>query len=230
MKPYYKDDNSIIYNASNENVFKIIKDKQIKLLFADPPYGIGLEYDGQFTDDMKYYEKSMDILLTEGLRVSDTMVVTPGGYTSVQLWYKRMSPRWRFCWYKGATATRSAVGFSHWEEILIYGDKVYGDIPDYIFVSPSRDFVKYDHPCPKPLSLLLYFIKAYTKPGDIIFDPYAGSGTTLVAGKMLDRKVVGAEISPKYCELISKRLSEVIVFPEAGLKEVKTLELFEGYV
>lgn len=50
----------------------------------------------------------------------------------------------------------------------------------------------------KPLSLMERFIKIYTKPGDLVLDPYMGSGTTLKACKNLDRKYIGIDIDPKW--------------------------------
>jgi site-specific DNA-methyltransferase (adenine-specific) len=58
-----------------------------------------------------------------------------------------------------------------------------------------------------PVSLLLRIILSSTLPGDIIFDPTAGTGTALVVAKQLDRNSVGVEIDPAYVELIRKRLA-----------------------
>jgi len=62
------------------------------------------------------------------------------------------------------------------------------------------------HPTQKPVPLMEYFIKTYTNEGDIVLDPFMGSGTTLVAAKRLKRKAIGIEISKKYCDIAIKRL------------------------
>lgn len=64
------------------------------------------------------------------------------------------------------------------------------------------------HPTEKPTSLMSFLIQKSTNPGDIIIDPYAGSGTTLVAAKQLGRKYIGIEIDPKYCEIARDRLRQ----------------------
>jgi site-specific DNA-methyltransferase (adenine-specific) len=52
-------------------------------------------------------------------------------------------------------------------------------------------------------------IKLYTWQEDVVLDPFAGSGTTLIVGLELGRKVVGIEIEEKFCKLIVKRLKMV---------------------
>jgi len=63
-----------------------------------------------------------------------------------------------------------------------------------------------DHPTQKPEKLLAKIILASSKPGDVVFDPFLGSGTTAVVAQKLDRNYVGMEIEPEYCMLARKRL------------------------
>ena len=61
------------------------------------------------------------------------------------------------------------------------------------------------HSAAFPVDLPEFFIKAYSDEGDSIFDPFMGSGTTLIAAEQLGRKCYGMEISPGYCDIIVKR-------------------------
>jgi site-specific DNA-methyltransferase (adenine-specific) len=63
-----------------------------------------------------------------------------------------------------------------------------------------------DHPTQKPEKLLAKIILASSKQGDLIFDPFNGSGTTTVVAKKLGRHYLGVEIDPSYCCLAQKRL------------------------
>ena len=62
------------------------------------------------------------------------------------------------------------------------------------------------HPTQKPLRVMEWIIDRFTSPNDLILDPFAGSGTTLVAAKMLGRRYIGIEIDPKYCAIAEERL------------------------
>lgn len=61
------------------------------------------------------------------------------------------------------------------------------------------------HSTQKPIECMARPIRNHGEPGDIIYDPFLGSGTTLIAGHRLGRKVYGCEIEPRYCDVILKR-------------------------
>jgi site-specific DNA-methyltransferase (adenine-specific) len=62
------------------------------------------------------------------------------------------------------------------------------------------------HPCPYPVEIPKRCIEATTKPGDTVLDPFAGSGTTLVACMKTGRKCIGIELDPKYIPIIERRV------------------------
>ena len=68
---------------------------------------------------------------------------------------------------------------------------------------------KNNHPTVKPIKLMSYLIVLGSRENDIVLDPFAGSGTTLVASKMLNRQYIGCEMSKEYVEIIEARLSSV---------------------
>jgi site-specific DNA-methyltransferase (adenine-specific) len=70
------------------------------------------------------------------------------------------------------------------------------------FDRPSRSA---EHPTMKPIPLFGYQIKNSTKANQIVYDPFLGSGTTLIACEQLNRTCYGMEISPKYCQVILER-------------------------
>lgn len=67
------------------------------------------------------------------------------------------------------------------------------------------------HPTQKPLWLMRALVDVHTNPGAVILDPYAGSGTTLVAARFLGRRAVGIEGDEAYCEAIATRLAQGVL-------------------
>ena len=62
-----------------------------------------------------------------------------------------------------------------------------------------------DHPAVFPLGLPKFFIEAYTDVGEIVFEPFAGSGTTLLAGQLTGRRVRAIELAPEYVDVALRR-------------------------
>jgi site-specific DNA-methyltransferase (adenine-specific) len=65
-----------------------------------------------------------------------------------------------------------------------------------------------EHPTQKPVELMRWCLSKYSNEGDTILDPFAGSGTTCVAAKILGRKYIGIEINPVYAEIARKRVEQ----------------------
>jgi site-specific DNA-methyltransferase (adenine-specific) len=72
------------------------------------------------------------------------------------------------------------------------------------------------HPTQKPVALMAWIIANWTKPGDLILDPYMGSGPVLRAAKDLGRRAIGIEIEERYCEIAARRLGQEVLPLEAG--------------
>lgn len=70
-----------------------------------------------------------------------------------------------------------------------------------------------DHPTQKPLDLMRYLIRTYSKPGDVVFDGYGGSGTTAIAAQMEGRKFIVCENHSPYFEGSQTRLDNLVAAP-----------------
>jgi site-specific DNA-methyltransferase (adenine-specific) len=86
---------------------------------------------------------------------------------------------------------------------LTYPSNIWTDLTVPFWSMPENT----DHPTQKPEKLLAKIILASSKPGDLVLDPFLGSGTTSVVAKKLGRWYVGIEIDEKYCCLAEKRLA-----------------------
>lgn len=81
------------------------------------------------------------------------------------------------------------------------------DVWNFQTVKPSPG----KHPCEKPLPMLEHMISVSSRAGATILDPFAGSGSTLVAAKRLGRHAVGVELEERYCEIAARRLSQGVL-------------------
>jgi site-specific DNA-methyltransferase (adenine-specific) len=75
--------------------------------------------------------------------------------------------------------------------------------------TPKREKMLGDHPTQKPLELLRRLIALCTSTGDLVLDPFCGSGTTGVACAQLERNFVGIDLDPSYIDLARQRIEEV---------------------
>jgi site-specific DNA-methyltransferase (adenine-specific) len=104
---------------------------------------------------------------------------------------------------------RKAESLAHYNDVTRgTGANVSGDrLPRSVLriANPNHNS---PHPTAKPLALMEYLIRTYTRVGDLVLDPFAGSGTTLVAAKRLDRRYIGGDTDAGYCDVARGRLDE----------------------
>lgn len=87
----------------------------------------------------------------------------------------------------------------------------------------AESATKIGHPAPFPVELPARCIKLYTFEGEVVLDPFMGSGTTAVAAIELNRHYVGYEVDPEYIKLANKRIGAAVdrrkqqIFPQQGL-------------
>jgi DNA modification methylase len=84
------------------------------------------------------------------------------------------------------------------------------------FNHSSTDTIAFEHPAIFPEALARDHILSWSNEGDIVLDPFSGSGTTAKMARLMGRKYIGIEINPEYCELAANRLRQkVLNFEEA---------------
>jgi len=64
------------------------------------------------------------------------------------------------------------------------------------------------HPTPRHLRHVSWLVNWFSEPGEVVLDPFAGSGTTLLASRNLDRKAIGVEVEERFCALCVQRLAQ----------------------
>jgi len=189
-------------------------DNHFDLILTDPPYGIGESNEknlsrGKLAEctDFGHYDWDNQIpsadIFREILRVSKNQVIFGGNYFIEHL---HNSSCW-IVWDKDNgsndfadcelawTSFKSAVRLFKW--------RWNGMLQERMNWKEKRL-----HPTQKPIELFRWIIKKYTKSGDLICDPFMGSGTTVIACNQLGRRCIGIEINDDYCEIAKKRLNQ----------------------
>jgi len=109
---------------------------------------------------------------------------------------KRYASSTRFVQYRHESAHLRAKGNSRAPE---------KPIPDVIAWQYTGDHY---HPTQKPLAALTPMIESFSRRGDVALDPFAGSGSTLLAAQKLERSYLGVELDARYCDLARQRLAQ----------------------
>lgn len=104
-------------------------------------------------------------------------------------------------------------GFRNQHELVLYASKgtprvISRAVPNVIGVARDENDL---HQSPKPVLLMEKLLAVVSDVGDLILDPFVGSGSTLVAAKRLGRKAIGIEIEERYCEVAAKRLAQGVL-------------------
>ena len=205
--------NSIICGNCLE-VMKNWPDNCVDLVLTDPDYNakdIGpnkKKYD-ICSMQKKDYPKFCSRWFELANELSKAVVFTPG----IANTHYYPAPFWQICWHKPAAVSYNRMGgFNAWEPIFTYGNVTKAKLgQDYILCNTLnlKKGPESEHPCPKPLPLMLKLVEHFSQLNDLILDPFCGSGTTCVAAKMLGRRYIGIDISEKYCEIARQRLEAV---------------------
>lgn len=129
----------------------------------------------------------------------------------------------RTAWGSFASASEPNILPSHEYILVFYKDcKNHGKGEDSI---DKNNFIRYtdgmwrispetnsNHPAPFPIELPNRCIEMFSYVGELVFDPFCGSGTTLRSAKNLKRNYIGVDISEQYCNIANKRLEQELLF------------------
>jgi len=94
-----------------------------------------------------------------------------------------------------------------WADDKVTARNIYSEMP-------PRDRV---HPNEKPINMMRHFIRLHTKPGDLVIDPFMGSGTTGVAAIQLGRRFIGMELDETHFATASERIAEAVASHQGNL-------------
>lgn len=225
MTPYYSEDGIIVYHGDCREILPSIDPATVDLVLTDPPYGITLE------TRRRRPSNTLNALSRRNrwdwerhdypLVVGDNEPFDPSHllrFSRVVLWgannyADRLPPsRAWLVWNRKARSRNSPDAELAWSNLP-------GTIQsfDYLWDGYRRDgeVGQHLHPTQKPVSLMRWILDRWTEPGDLILDPYMGSGPVAQACKELGRRYIGIEIVEDYCEVAVDRLRQGVLALEA---------------
>ena len=217
MKPYYEHAGITIYHGDCREILPGLKADSV---VTDPPYKLSQEYGSSVDADNLMAVASIAWIAPLLLKA-----VKPGGLAAV-FYDTRILPfaldvfrksGWRYTrnltfYRRWGSACKMHGWMSTSDFVLLFqspGDKerYYGQTFHDVFVKQGPENNSYDHPAQKPVEFVSQVVQTITQPHGMVLDPYMGSGTTLVAAKLLGSRAIGIEIEERYCEIAAKRLS-----------------------
>jgi len=204
-------------------VGKLMGGGQADMVLSDPPYGVS--YVGKTKDALKVENDELDeedltALVVAAFDNAEAScragaywyATVPAGPLHILFaddWKRRGILRQIMVWAKDSMVLgHSEYHYQH-EPILfgwIPGDRHQNsDRTRTTLWQYDRPKANREHPTMKPVALWAQAVTDGSRQGEVVYDPFLGSGTTLIAAEQLGRKCYGMEISPQYCDVIVKR-------------------------
>ncbi len=215
-----------VINGDCVDELKDISTNSIDLIVTDPPYKVSQNYgSGLDADNLR---NVASILKT----FPELCRVLKGGKFLVTFYDNRILPflfeatkgtelvyrksiylyrRWGNAnrWLGWMQCTDPICFFVKGHEKSFAPTQIVGKVKHDCYVKKEPERVNTEHPAQKPLELIMDIIRWCSREGDIVLDPYLGSGTVGVAARKLNRKFIGIEIEANYAILSSQRIGKV---------------------
>ena len=241
-QPYYEDELVTLYNADALDVIAAME-TDVDAVVTDPPYASGSRSEasksssGAMLRAGRFSDRPLDLdqMTTTGF-VWLLRAVARGVYPLLgdgrsflcfidwrqwpnlvgALETANLRVQGMIVWDKGHFGLGN--GFRAQHELVCHAskgvpsivDRGVGNVLRHGRVEPT------EHPSPKPVGLMEQLITTVAAPRDLVLDPFAGSGTTLVAAKATGRRAIGIESDPAYCEVAARRVQETLAMGPAA--------------
>jgi DNA modification methylase len=237
VKPYWmsSDGRLVIYHGDTLEVMNALPDEPLTAFVTDPPYSSGNLPEAMKVRDnprlrgWRWEGKTMEtdqlstigfVWLMRAVCLEARERLVPGGSALIFIDWRNwgnlvgtvestgLRVNNMVVWDK--TSIGMGNGFRNQHELILYASKgapyvVSHAVPNVI-QSPRAP--NDDHQSPKPISLMRRLLTVVAAPGDLVLDPFMGSGSTLAAAALLGQRAIGIEIEERYCEIAARRLED----------------------
>ena len=220
-------------STNSSDVGRLLEQRRPTLMVTDPPYGI--ELDSEWRDraglngcgaaEPSYMKKRtkghVETTISGDTRAdwSEAFELVPS-LEAAYVWHASRFTRevldgllrigflhhQQIIWDKGrAVLTRTHYWFQHEPCWYVRKKATIWDSPSPKFIMGGSGEQKFDHPTQKPVELMRKPILNHTKRGQLVYEPFLGSGTTLAAAELTQRHCCGIELDPKYVDVVVQR-------------------------
>ena len=217
-RPYYQDAMVTLYCADNAELLAAMPKPD--LLLTDPPYEVEMQGGGigrkrEYTHAIKRggLDIGFDVALLDGY---ENWICFGSKNQLPKLIAATGKRRWALVTWNKPNPTPLVNGnYLPDTEYIVHAfqsGRLYGEYRDrsrYIVWPVEQN--EWAHPTVKPLAVVSKMVRLGSNEGQTILDPYAGTGTTLLAAKLLNRHAIGIEIEEKWCEIAATRLSQGVL-------------------
>lgn len=209
---------------------KLLEDHSIDLVVIDPPYKLDLNKIknatsfNSYANDLLHLKdgfdlKVLDLLLTKMKKINIYIYCSKRQIQELLEYFSNKNCNYEvLTWHKQNPSPLTNNIYLPDTEYIIFarekGVKLYGNYHTkhkyYISGVNQVDKRRYKHPTIKPLPFIENHIENSSRPGEVVLDCFAGSGTTLVGAINKGRKFIGFEINQEYFKIAEKRIAEAI--------------------
>lgn len=221
IEPYFERDGITIFHANCRDILPSLSPGDVDLVLTDPPYGISLDTANHHRKRGALAKANDYTPVAEDDRPFDPLpllkfrrlILFGANHFAERL---PPSPSW-LVWDKTAgLQSKRAIGFNDnadgeliWTNlggpVRILGHQWIG-----LMKATERQEPRM-HPTQKPVALVRWLVEHYTRPGDLVFDPYMGSGPIAEACQQTGRRYIGSDTVESYCAAAVRRLAQQVL-------------------
>ncbi len=223
IHPYWQshDGAAVLYHGDCLAILPELAAGSVDAVITDPPYGIGFKYSTHDDTPDGYGKWLWSIIeMCENTAKPDSPVFVWQAMLNVRHFSEWFPRDWRlFAACKSFVQFRPISVQYSWDPVVYWG-KVHGEPSVYrkdwhlqMLAPFGAGRKRIEHPCPRPLEQVAYIVDLAARLGDVVLDPFMGSGTTGVACLQTGRKFIGIEQDAGYCAVAAKRLEEASMQP-----------------
>jgi len=192
LKPYYQDKWVTIYHGDCREILPQL-DVKVDLVLTDPPYpNQHLEYGSCDISLLNQFDCRQLVFWSANQEF-------PLKYTAIHIWDKHHYGL--DCQYERIFERNGKISYRVYEGHTVFSS---------VSAKMAKD-ICWQHPSQKPQKVILKLVDDYSEIGNLILDPFLGSGTTCYCAKKLGRRSIGIEIEEKYCQIAAKRCSQEVM-------------------